>query len=502
MKRILCIAALAFAAISAAQAQLIAPNFTNEDEWKAYEDFNTALLDKNKNIYKSDTEQSRADHRGNGSRDKDLSGCAAAIWCQAIYYDMAINAYRRAVNEGDEARIKKYKSLATNMFNGMKSHYVNFDFHNCNTNNGWFVYDDIMWWTIALGRASQLYSTDAAKNTTMATNCRKFSEQSFLRTFYGSKKVGDDGSYADPSRGLPGGMFWEWQPISGNPNPHNSNDFRSACINFPTVIGACILHEITPEDQAYKNGSYSPLQQTKEWYKEKAIEIFDVMAPTLVVNGQVYDGIHSPDPSRRAGTAWLYNEATFIGAACHLYKLTGDKKYYTYAYQGVEYVFNTMCQGTAKYLPLATGYEQGVYSAIFAQYIGMFLEMFNPDSEAEQHIPLTKYRNYLKYLRNNLNAGWKNRDSRGLSDGNFMKQTSSDTYVESYGGSALPALMLMLPVETITGIQDAKEEARYTGPAPVYTLNGQMVMQQATAEEASHLTRGYYVHGKRKMAVK
>lgn len=494
MKRILCIAALVFAAITGTQAQT--PNYTNEDEWQAFEDFNTALLDKSKNIYKSDTEQSRADHRGNGARDKDFSGCAAAIWCQAIYYDMVINAYRRAVNDGDDTRIRKYKQLATNVYNGMKAQYVNFNFHDCNTNTGWFVYDDIMWWTIALARASELYSSEGAKNTTMATNCRKYSEQSFLRTFYGSKKVGDDGSYADPERGLPGGMFWEWQPISGSPKPHNENDFRSACINFPTVIGALLLHEITPEDQVFKNGTYSPMQQTKAWYLEKAKEIYDVMAPTLVVNGQVYDGIHSPDPSKRAGTAWLYNEATFIGASCLMYKHTGESKYIKNAVAAANYVFNSMCTGGAtKILPLATGYEQGVYCAIFAQYISMLVNEFG------DQLTTTQKKNYIKYINNNINYGFKNRDSRGLSDGNFMKQTSSDTYVESYGGSALPALMLVFPVETITAIQELPEETASTS-ANVYTLDGQMIMQNATREQVAQLGSGLYVHGNRKLAVK
>lgn len=498
MKKILCTVAVALAAIATSQAQT--PNYTNEDEWQAYEDFNTHLLDKNKNIYKSDTEQARADHRGNGSRDKDVSGCAAAIWCQAIYYDMAINAYRRAVNEGDDTRIRKYKTFASNVYNGMKSHYVNFNFHDPNIGNGWFVYDDIMWWTIALARASELYSTDGAKNSTMASNCRKYSEESFLRVFYGSKKVGDDGSYADPERGLPGGMFWEWQPIEKNPNPHNANDFRSACINFPTVIAACLLHEIVPETQAYANGTYSPTRQTKEWYKEKAIEIYDIMAPTLVVSGQVYDGIHSPDPSKRAGTAWLYNEATFIGASCMLYKLTGEKKYFTQALAAVNYVYNNMCSGTNRILPLATGYEQGVYCAIFAQYISMFINDFNPNSEYKDKLTAAQHTKFVKWINNNLNSGFKNRDSRGLSNGNFQKAQTEGAYVESYGGSALPALMLMFPTETISSVQGIADDEQTA--ANVYSLDGRMVMPNATTQDVSHLNAGIYVHGKRKLAVK
>ena len=224
MKRlsILLLSLLAWASYASAQ---FAITYDDEAQWKAYDDFNAAFLDKTRNIYKADTKQPNADHRGNGFRDNDVSGCAAAIWCQAIMYDMVINAYNRAKAEGDEVRMRKYKQLHNNIYNGEKSHYVNFDFDNPNTNNGWFVYDDIMWWTCALARAYEAFGT-----RTYLT----YSERSFCRVWYGSAKVGDDGSYADPSRfegAAGGGMFWEWQPIA-HANPHKAGDFRSACISI------------------------------------------------------------------------------------------------------------------------------------------------------------------------------------------------------------------------------------------------------------------------------
>ena len=85
--------------------------YNNEAQWKTYDDFNAVFLDNENYIYKADTKQARADHRGNGYRDNDESGCAAAIWCQAIYYDMVVNAYNRAKAEGNKARMKKYKKL-------------------------------------------------------------------------------------------------------------------------------------------------------------------------------------------------------------------------------------------------------------------------------------------------------------------------------------------------------------------------------------------------------
>ena len=65
----------------------IVPEYTNADTWKAYEAFNEHLLDQNKFIYKSSTADKAAVDRWNG---------AAAIWCQPTYWDMAMNAYKRA----------------------------------------------------------------------------------------------------------------------------------------------------------------------------------------------------------------------------------------------------------------------------------------------------------------------------------------------------------------------------------------------------------------------
>ena len=67
-----------------------------------------------------------------------------------------------------------------------------------------------------------------------------------------------------PERGVTGGgMFWEWQPIE-KANPHKPGDFRSACINFPTVIAACLLHTIVPEGRTAPTAE-RPTMQTKEF---------------------------------------------------------------------------------------------------------------------------------------------------------------------------------------------------------------------------------------------
>ena len=457
-------------------------SITDSMQWKAYDDFNEALLDKTRNIYKADTEQKAADHRGNGARDNDRSGCAAAIWCQAIYYDMVINAYNRAKRENNVELMKKYKSLHDRMYRGQKAHYVNFNFDDPNTNNGWFVYDDIMWWTCALARAYQTFGVSE-----YLTN----SEKSFCRVWYGSAKVGDDGSYADPVRfsgKYGGGMFWEWQPIA-KANPHKEGDFRSACINFPTVIAACLLHQLVPEGRNAPTAA-RPTRQTREWYLEKAIEIYDWASKTLAPTaGRVADGIHGGGPEY---SDHLYNQATYIGASCLLYKLTGQTKYRTNALNGTRYVFNNMVN-SSKILNFENGYEQGVYAAIFAQYLPMVVYDLGQKT-------------YLSYIQRNMQKAWDNRDTkRGLQAGNFMKKTAETDVVESYGGSGMPALMLMFPAHiTAEDIEDAVEEVSEDQAnlnSDVYTIDGKLIMKDATLGQVGSLDKGLYIYQQKKMLV-
>ena len=461
MKRlVLSFLLISFAGLVSAQINY---TFTDEDEWACYDAFNKAFLDASKSIYKINTETPRAVDRWNG---------AAAIWCQAIYYDMALNAYQRAKEEGDEARINKYSTQARRIYDGEKRQYVNFNFHDCNTNTGWFVYDDIMWWTCALARAYELFGSQTYLS---------YSESSFCRVFYGSQKVGDSGSYADPEKGLGGGMFWEWQPID-NPKPHKAGDFRSACINFPTVIAACRLHKLVPEGRTAPTSAY-PVRQTKEFYLEKAIEIYEWANKTLVNNGRVADGIHGGGPEFKDH---LYNQATYIGASCLLYKITGEEKYLNYAKAGANYVFRSMCASSI--LPLETGIEQGIYCAIFAQYMHMLIYDCGQT-------------NYLSSILRNIQRGWNNRDKvRNISNGNFLRATAEGSTIESYPASALPALMLLFPIDAVTEVGEVPFED--SAQHDVFTLSGQKVKENATREELSQMKQGIYVWGNRKIIAK
>ena len=392
----------------------IVPEYTNADTWTAYEAFNDNLLDPDKNIYKTSTAYTAATDRNNG---------AAAIWCQPIYWDMAMNAYKRAKAEGDTERENKYKQLCDDLFAGNKAHYVNFDFDNNNENTGWFIYDDIQWWTITLARAYELFKVE---------EYRSLAEASFARVWYGSPRVGDTGSYADPEKNLGGGMFWQWQPIQ-NPKPNKFGDGKMACINFPTVVAALTLYNNVPENRK-ESTDKRPDYQTKAQYLAKGKEIYEWGVENLLdkATGKIADSRHGN--GNPAWKAHVYNQATFIGASILLYKATGEKRYLDNAILAADYTVKDM-SAEHKVLPFEGGIEQGIYTAIFAEYMAWLVY----DCGQTQYLP---------FLKHTIKTGWANRDeTRNVCGGEYYKKLPEGAEIDSYSASGIPALMLLFPAK-------------------------------------------------------
>src|SRR5690606_9991906 len=105
--------------------------YTKGDVVTAYDAFNQCLRYPDRKLYRRDTE---AETR------------VGAIWTQAIYWDMAMNAYRKT---GSEA----HRQLVDDIFKGNYKHYDRFNWDNGKV---WFIYDDIMWWVISLARGYEL----------------------------------------------------------------------------------------------------------------------------------------------------------------------------------------------------------------------------------------------------------------------------------------------------------------------------------------------------------
>ena len=404
LRTFLILLTLLFTSTLNAHAQGLSYNM--DEVWRAYDSFNEEFLDTEKGIYKVDTSFDRATDRWNG---------AAAIWCQPMFWDMAINAHQLALKTKDKPRAKQYKELVEKIYQSEKSHYTGFDFDDNNENTGWFIYDDIMWWTIALSRAYLIYGDNEYLMQ---------AEKSFQRVWDGSLRVGDTGSYDNEQ----GGMFWRWYPIQ-NPKPNRPSDGKMACINFPTVVAAMLLHKAVPS----KRKSPYP---TSEEYLRRAQEIYAWGEENLFdsATGRIADSRHGSQ--RPDWTTHVYNQATFIGASVLLYEATKEKRYLINANKATTYTISVMSARNGV-LPFERGIEQGIYTTIFAQYAWLLIE------KAQQH-------QYAPFIYKNIMMGWQNRDKkRNICSGEYHRTTTSEEVIDSYSASGIPALMLLFPPEKV-----------------------------------------------------
>ena len=109
--------------------------------------------------------------------------------------------------------------------------------------------------------------------------------------------------------------------------------------------------------------------------------------------------------------------------------------------------------------------------------------------------------NYLSNILRNIQRGWNNRDKvRNISNGNFLRATAEGSTIESYPASALPALMLLFPIDAVTEVGEVPFED--SAQHDVFTLSGQKVKEDATREELSQMKQGIYVWGNRKIITK
>jgi rhamnogalacturonyl hydrolase YesR len=342
--------------------------FTSKDATVALDAFNNYFYNREMKLYSTTSDQ-----KGR-----------AAIWTQAIYWDMIMNGYKRT---GD----KKYYQQIEDIYQGG---YEQYDAYNWDNTVEWFIYDDIMWWVISMARAYEI---------TKDTKYLGHSILGFERVWKGTPGVKDKGSY-DPEKG---GMKWGWK----------RDEWRGkmACINYPTVIGAMTLYNIT-KDQSYLN-------RAKEIYAWSRNTLFDKK------EGKVADHKAGDNPTN--WTTQLYNQATCIGAAVMLYKETGDKAFLDDAILAADYSKDTMSDENG-ILFYKNGIEQGIYTAIFAQYIIRLIEDCNQPQ-------------YLEWLHTNINTAWKNRDmSRNLTFKDANNPCPSGI-LEVYDASGCVALMQVVP---------------------------------------------------------
>jgi predicted alpha-1,6-mannanase (GH76 family) len=344
---------------SVTQPPLVAPvnenkPFTATDAITAFNAFNSVYYSTADKLYYSNTEK-----KGIG-----------AIWTQAIYWDMVMNAYEQTKNPA-------YYKMITDVYDGGYQRYDGYNWDNTTT---WFIYDDMMWWVMSLTRAY-----DITKNTIYLEKAKA-----------GFKRIWD-GSY-DP---IKGGMFWDFK--------HSG---KNACINYPTVIAAMRLYDIT------KDGAY--LTKAQDVYSWARNNLFDIS------KGRVAD--HKIGDNNPGYEDYTYNQGTCIGAALLLYKATNKQSYLDDAKLAAQYTKAVMSDANG-ILPAEGDYnEQGVLKTIFAQYLAELAKVY-PEG------------NYAKWAVYNANTAWNNRDqTRNIMHRNY-KAPCPVGVVQSYESSSAVAFM-------------------------------------------------------------
>lgn len=349
-------------------------SFTDSDATAAFNNFNNYFYSNTDKLYYSTT-------------DKKSIG---AIWCQAIYWDMAMDAYRRTDN-------KQYRKLIDEIYQGAYNRYDKF---NWNNKTEWFIYDDMMWWIISLTRAFEI------------TNDKKYLElakSGFQRVLHGPT----DGSFDYEKEGkkfngaydeVNGGLFWDFKRTGKN-----------SCVTFPTIIAAVNLYNLTGEKD----------------YLQKATSIYHWATDSLydTSTGRVAD---NNIRGRKGWDNYTYNQGSFIGASVLLYKATGNQSYLDNAIKAADYTKSAMCD-TEGVLPAEGDWnEQGVLKAIFARYLVMLIN----DGHQKQYLP---------WIQHNANTAWANRDtSRGLTYRNYHVICPSGL-IQSYEASSAVAMMQLCP---------------------------------------------------------
>lgn len=274
---------------------------------------------------------------GSGFLNKHTDGGQQGFWSGAEIIEVFEDAYDRTKDE-------KYKDMIVKLCDG----FIN-KFGTDWTSN---IYnDDIMWMVLVCIRAYNITGDEAYKDL-----AKYHFDQVLAR--------GCDKS-------LDGGIWWT-----------TDNHEKNSCITDPAVIAAVRLYE------ALKDDKY--LSMAKELYSWETNILFDSDT------GSVYDNIKIDKKVEKNN--YTYNQGTFIGASCELYKATKDSKYLENAKKAADYTIKNMCNDGI--LKDEGDYGDGSgFKGIFTRYIKTLVTECGQDQ-------------YTSWFVENANTVWKNRRAK------------------------------------------------------------------------------------------
>ncbi len=381
--------------------------YTEADADRIFDAFNQAFYQTQSN--------NRAYYREN------TDGGRAWFWGQANMIEMVADAYDRAPTQDRRNRLIALCRGFT-------------DYHG--TNWAWNEYnDDIMWACIVFTKAY------------LATN-----DTQFLNRATANFQVVWNRAWAT---NLGGGLFW--RGTSGS---------RNACVNSPAAIVACLLYDITGDQD----------------YLDKARSLIVWMDATLVrPNGAIDDHIQSNGNI----TDWrfTYNQGTYAGACSALYRITGEISYLENAIRATRYTRDSMSNAAGIFPNHGTSGDGGGFNGIGIRWIARMVR--------DQGL----WDEFYPWLKANADAAWTNRrQADDLSWANWRSPTPAPPQVlYSFGcyGSVV-ALQVVPPV-------DPSFVADLAGPFPSATYEAENAVlaggPQVSVEHAGFRGTGYADYG-------
>jgi predicted alpha-1,6-mannanase (GH76 family) len=157
---------------------------------------------------------------------------------------------------------------------------------------------------------------------------------------------------------------------------------KNACSNGPAAIIAARLYEMYDKIE-------DPGKKTRRAYLRESIKIYSWLRNNLYdeATGRVFDNMNLQ--GRVSPDIYTYNQGTFIGAACELYRITGDEQYLKEAVNAANYVVDSMSVNNGV-LRDASGGDGGLFHGIFFRY---FVKLINqPDLDRDTR---KKFHDYI-----------------------------------------------------------------------------------------------------------
>lgn len=266
-------------------------------------------------------------------------------WPQAHAMDVIVDAYIRTSSQ-------QYLNIYPLWWKGAPE----YNFSGNETDSWWNEFVDDMEW-IALAQLRMFETTEDDKY--------------FLK----AKQLYDDWIWStwgpeneDPWRG---GITWKT----------DVNKSKNACSNGPAAIIAARIYTM------YDNID-NPGNKSRQEYLHESIKIYTWLRDVLFdsATGRLFDNINSH--GKISPDIYTYNQGTFIGAACELYNITGDKQYLIDAVNAANYVIEYMSTNNGV-LSDATSGDGGLFHGIFFRY---FVKLINqPDLDEDTRLKFHKY---------------------------------------------------------------------------------------------------------------